>query len=75
MLGVIVMTKKQTRAELITGLSQLQIDRLENMAREDESRHAKIYFYYHDKNAKLSTQKLKSRIAREVMWKAQSNRI
>lgn len=64
-----------TKAELIMALSQLQIDRLENLAREDESNHSKIYFYYHDKNAKLSTLKLKNRIAREVMWKAQSNRI
>lgn len=65
----------KTRAELIEGLSRLQMDRLENMDREDKSRHSKIYFYYHDKNAKLSTLKLKNRIAREVMWKAQSNRI
>lgn len=65
----------KTRAELIEGLSRLQMDRLENMSREDESQHSKIYFYYHDKNAKLSTLKLKNRIAREVMWKAQSNRV
>jgi hypothetical protein len=63
----------KTRAELIEGLSRLQMDRLEHGW--DNNYLAKKYWYYHDKNAKLGTLKLKNRIAREVIWKAQSNRI
>ena len=66
------MTKK-TRAELVEGLSLLQINRLEHGW--DKNYLAKKYWVYHDKNAKLSTQRLKYRITKEVMWKAQSNRI
>ena len=49
------------------------MDRLEHGW--DKNYLAKKYWYYHDKNAKLGTLKLKNRIAREVMWKAQSNRV
>ena len=69
----------KTRAELIEGLSRLQMDRMEAYqyrdAKDQEAYLAKRYWYYHDKNAKLATLKLKNRIAREVMWKAQSNRV
>ena len=66
----------KTRAELIEGLSRLQMDRLESKDYPTGDEYLKRkYWYYHDKNAKLGTLKLKNRIAREVMWKAQSNRV
>ena len=65
----------KTRAELIEGLSRLQMERLEVGYPLGDEYLKKKYWYYHDKNAKVSTLKLKNRIAREVMWKAQSNRV
>ena len=59
----------RTRPRLIEKLTLLQMERLENMEREDKSRHNKIYFYYHDNNCKLETKVIKARIARELIWK------
>jgi len=64
----------KTRAELVEGLSRLQMERLESVSAEDEYLKKK-YWYYHDKNAKLSTMKLKNRLAREVYWKVRSSRV
>lgn len=70
----------KTRAELVEGLSRLQMERLESWhlfltdKARDEFR-AKRYWHYHDKNAKLSTLKLKNRIAKEVYWKVRSDRV
>ena len=55
----------KTRAEMIEGLSVLQMERMNTEPSE------KKYFYYHDSNCKLSTHTLKDRIRRELIWKLQ----
>ena len=59
----------KTRAELIEGLSKLQMERLENWVMYPLL--SKRYWYYHDGNCKESTRSLKDRIAQELIWKIQ----
>jgi len=64
----------KTKAELIEGLTTLQLDRNEaNYAftdREREDWRNKKYWGFHDDNAKLSTQEIKRRIMQELIWKS-----
>ena len=59
----------KTRAELIQGLSLLQMARLESWVVYPLL--SKRYWHYHDPNCKLSTYALKDRIRRELIWKLQ----
>ena len=53
----------KTRAELMEGLTTLQMDRLDGSV-------SKSYFKYHDSNCKLHTQEIKRRIMQELIWKS-----
>lgn len=70
----------KTRAELIEGLTTLQMDRLEGSVSKrpykgawthqtEDEHYTKSYFKYHDSNCKLTTQELKKRVAKETIWR------
>lgn len=71
----------KTRAELIEGLTTLQLDRLNGSVSKrpykgawtpqtEDEHYTKSYFKYHDSNCKLHTQEIKRRIMQELIWKS-----
>ena len=71
----------KTRAELIKGLTTLQMDRLDGSVSKrpykgawtpqtEDEHYTKSYFKYHDSNCKLTTQKLKKRLTNETIRRA-----